>query len=158
MNSCASKIFYPMLLCLAVAFPAVGDDAVTEGRAIIKAEREHIIRSELHMTEAEAAKFWPTYSKYRSDYDSAMAEYGQLIADYLRRYDDADLSNKYADKMLKSFFKNKEKRLSIQKKYLSRFKSALPSMKVARFYQLENKFNVDVESQLALIVPLVDPT
>jgi len=31
-------------------------------------------------------------------------------------------------------------------------------MKVARFYQLENKFNIDVESQLSLLVPLVDPT
>ena len=158
MNPFVAKLFYPMLLCLAVTFPALGDDAFTEGRAIIKAERQNIIRSELHMTESEAAAFWPTYSKYRSEYDEVMGEYGQLIADYLRRYDDADLSDKYADKMLKSYFKNKQKRLAIQKKYLSRFKSALPSMKVARFYQLENKFNVDVESELARIVPLVDPT
>lgn len=158
MNPFASKYFYSMLLILAIAFPAIGDDTVMQGRAMIKAERENIVRSELHMTEAEAAKFWPVYSKYRSEYDDVMEEYGQLIADYLRRYDDADLSNKYADKMLKSFFKNKEKRLALQKKYVSRFKAALPAMKVARFYQLENKFNVDVESQLSLLVPLVDPS
>ena len=158
MNPFASKYFYSMLLILAIALPAIGDDTVMQGRAMIKAERENIVRSELHMTEAEAAKFWPVYSKYRSEYDDVMEEYGQLIADYLRRYDDADLSNKYADKMLKSFFKNKEKRLALQKKYVSRFKAALPAMKVARFYQLENKFNVDVESQLSLLVPLVDPS
>ena len=158
MNPFASKYFYSMLLIFAIAFPAVSDDTVMQGRAMIKAERENIVRSELHMTEAEAAKFWPVYTKYRAEYDEVMEEYGQLIADYLRRYDDADLSNKYADKMLKSFFKNKEKRLALQKKYVSRFKAALPAMKVARFYQLENKFNVDVESQLSLLVPLVDPS
>lgn len=158
MNPFASKYFYSMLLVLAIAFPAIGDDTVMQGRAMIKAERENIVRSELHMTEAEAAKFWPVYAKYRAEYDEVMEEYGQLIADYLRRYDDADLSNKYADKMLKSFFKNKEKRLALQKKYVSRFKAALPAMKVARFYQLENKFNIDIESQLSLLVPLVDPS
>jgi len=158
MNPFTSKICFPMLLILAIAFPAVSDDSVMQGRAMIKAERENIIRSELLMTDEESAKFWPVYRKYRADYDEVMEEYGQLLAEYLRRYDDADLSNKYADKMLKSFFKNKEKRISVQKKYLSRFKAALPSMKVARFYQLENKFNIDVESQLSLLVPLVDPT
>ena len=158
MNQFVAKVLCLLLLALVAAVPAVSDDGVEQGRAMIKAERENMIRAELHMTEEEAARFWPTYSKYRSEHDEIMEEYGQLIADYLRRYDDAELSNKYADKMLKSFFKNKEKRLALQKRYLSRFKAALPAMKVARFYQLENKFNIDVESQLSRLVPLVDPS
>ena len=41
--------------------------------------------------------------------------------------------------------------------YLGDFRKALPARKAARFYQLENKMQAELESQLALIVPLIDP-
>ncbi len=33
----------------------------------------------------------------------------------------------------------------------------LPSLKVAHFYQLENKMNAEIDASLALVVPLMDP-
>lgn len=40
--------------------------------------------------------------------------------------------------------------------YIERFKAVLSVQQVARFYQLENKLDAEVDAQLALIVPLVE--
>jgi hypothetical protein len=47
--------------------------------------------------------------------------------------------------------------LNIKKEYLTEFRNALPARKAARFYQLENKMDLGLESQLSMIVPLIDP-
>jgi hypothetical protein len=87
-----------------------------------------------------------------------MYRYGSLIRDYIRRYDDAELSNEYADEMIASYFAIKAELLQVQQQFLSEFRGALPALKVARFYQLENRFNTEIDAQLATVVPLVDPS
>jgi hypothetical protein len=51
MNQFVAKVLCLLLLALVAAVPAVSDDGVEQGRAMIKAERENMIRAELHMTE-----------------------------------------------------------------------------------------------------------
>ena len=46
---------------------------------------------------------------------------------------------------------------SLLTSYLDDFRKALPARKAARFYQLENKMDAELQSQLALIIPLIDP-
>jgi hypothetical protein len=46
--------------------------------------------------------------------------------------------------------------MEVRKRYVSEFAKILPMLKVARFYQLENKLAADVEAELALLVPLVE--
>jgi hypothetical protein len=137
---------------------ALANDELAAGRAMIQAEREEMFRSELHMTEKESAEFWPVYSAYRDKHDKAMRRYGAMIAEYLRRYDDADLSNPFADEMIETYFGVKTELLQVQLEFLPDFRAVLPALKVARFYQLENRFNAEIDSQLALVVPLVDPS
>jgi hypothetical protein len=146
------------LLLFSLSTVASANDELADGRAMIQAERQEMFRAELHMTEEEAEKFWPIYSTYREEYDGIMRRYGEMIADYVRRYDDADLSNEYADEMIETYFGIKEELLQVQQQFLPKFKDALPALKVARFYQLENRFNTEIDAQLATVVPLVDPS
>ena len=134
------------------------NDELADGRAMIQAERQEMVRSELHMTGKETEEFWPVYSAYREKYDAVMGRYGKMIAEYMRRYDDADLSDEYANEMLETYFGIQEELLQVQQEFLPEFRAVLPALKVARFYQLENKFNAEINSQLALVVPLVDPS
>lgn len=46
--------------------------------------------------------------------------------------------------------------LQVQRDFVARFAEALTTVKVARFYQLENKMDAEVDAQLALVVPLVE--
>jgi hypothetical protein len=146
------------LLLFFLSTVASANDELADGRAMIQAERQEMFRAELHMTEEEAEEFWPIYSTYREEYDGIMRRYGEMIADYVRRYDDADLSNEYANEMIETYFGIKEELLQVQQQFLPKFKDALPALKVARFYQLENRFNTEIDAQLATVVPLVDPS
>jgi hypothetical protein len=141
-----------------VATMASANDGVADGQAMIQNERERIVRSEMHLTDEEDAAFWPLYAEYRKEHSQIMERYGNLIAEYVRRYDDADLSNEYADEMIATYFEVKNGLLKNQQDYLPKFRAILPAMKVARFYQLENKINVEIDAQLAIVVPLVDPS
>ena len=131
---------------------------VQKGREMIREARVEIVRAELHLTDAEAAVFWPIYATYREETDAIQDRYAAMIAEYIRRYDDAELSNEYADELIKTFLSIKYELLDVQKKYLPEFQAVLPSLKVARLFQLENKLNAEIDAQMALVVPLVDPT
>ena len=147
-----------VLFFLFFGVAASANEELADGRAMIQAERQAMVRSELHMTGEEAEGFWPIYSAYREKYDAVMSRYGKMIAEYMRRYDDADLSDEYANEMLETYFGIREEMLHVQQEFLPEFRAVLPALKVARFYQLENKFNAEIDAQLALVVPLVDPS
>ncbi len=72
-------------------------------------------------------------------------------------YHNQKLTNEYADILISDYFDIKSDLLRIQKKYVRRYRKILPSVKVARFYQLENKMNADIDAELALAFPLLDP-
>ena len=146
------------VLLLSLGTAAVANDELADGRAMIQAERQDMVSSELHMTGTEAEEFWPVYKAYREQFDAVMGRYGKMIAEYMRRYNDADLSDEYANEMLDTYFGIQQELLQVQQEFLPEFRAVLPALKVARFYQLENKFNAEINAQLALVVPLVDPS
>ena len=146
-----------LVLCF-LSMIASANDQIADGRAMIKAEREAMIQAELQLTESEAAEFWPLYEVYRQAYDEIMQRYGAMLAEYLRLYDNAELSNDYADEMIETYFGVKQEMLQAQLDFLPELRAILPALMVARFFQLENRFNAEIDAQLALIVPLADPT
>lgn len=150
-------VFAVLTILPAQAEETVSDVDVERGRAMVSDFRDETIRSELHMTESQAAGFWPIYSEYRKEYIEIMDRYSDLITDYLRRYEDADLSEEYAGQLIETYFGIKRELLAVQEKFLPRFREVLPALQVARFYQLENKMNVEIDAQLALVVPLIEP-
>ena len=108
------------------------------------------------MTPAEQQGFWPLYEEYRAETLPIRDRYIGQIADYMRQYETGILTNEYAEGMIDGYFEVKEDLLRVRKNYVSRFADILPMLKVARFYQLENKMSADVEAELALLVPLVE--
>lgn len=141
-----------------VAVAAAADDEVERGRQMIREGRLEIVRSELHLTDDEGVAFWPLYSRYRDETDAIQDRYAAMITEYIRRYDDADLTDEYADELIDAFLAIKFELLGVQKKYLPDFRAVLPALKVARLFQLENKINAEIDAQMALVVPLVDPS
>ena len=134
------------------------DQGLEQGREMIREGRLEVIRSELYLAESEAAAFWPIYGQYRDEIDAIQDRYAAMIREYLRRYEAANLSNDYADELLTTYFGIKRERLDVQEEYLPRFRDVLPALKVARLFQLESKISAEIDAQLALVVPLVDPT
>lgn len=134
----------------------LSNQELANARAMLQEGREAIIREDLRMTADEEAAFWPLYEDYRSDMMPIQDRYVALIADYMRQYESGELTDEDAEEMLEGYFDIKSDLLRKRKKYVRQFRKILPMLKVARFYQLENKMNATVDAELAMLVPLVE--
>lgn len=128
---------------------------IDDGRAMIRAGFRGLIREEIPMTEQESAAFWPVYDEYERAVTTIMDRYSALITDYIDRFDQGEMSNDYADELLNEYFAIRQELLDVRRAFIPKFKAVLPSLMVARLYQLENKVNAEVDIQLALAIPLI---
>lgn len=134
----------------------LGNQELASARTLLQAGRADIIREELRLSDEESADFWPVYDKYHADMMAVRDRQAKMIAEFLRRYREGDLSNEYADNLVEENFDIKGDLLKVQEKFLRQFRRVLPALKVARFYQLENKMDAEIDAQLALFIPLVE--
>lgn len=131
---------------------------LANARAMLQAGREDIIREDLRMSDEESAGFWPVYEEYHAEIMAVRDRQARMIADFLKMYRDGALSDEYAETLINDFFDIKSDLLTVQKKFVRQFRKVLPALKVARFYQLENKMDAEIDAQLALFIPLVEGT
>lgn len=128
---------------------------VEEGRAMVAAGRKEMVRMELQLSKEDATAFWPVYDEYAAATKVVQDAYVSVIMRYVDRADAGDIDDDYADELLTSYFVIKQELLNIRRAYVPRFKAVLPAAKVARFYQLENKINAEIDAQLATAIPLI---
>jgi len=122
-------------------------------RVAIQEERQAIVTQAMDLTPEEMETFWPLYREYRLEAAKIGDRIVALIQRYAANYD--GLTDAAADKLVSDFVKVEQARANLKAKFLPRFKKALPAKKVARFYQVENKLDVLILSEMAESIPLV---
>ena len=85
-----------------------------------------------------------------------MAKVGDRVSKLLVQYSDQydTLTDAQADQIMKEWLSIENAKNDIKKKYVSRFKKILPSRKVMRFFQADNKLDAMLNAKLASVVPL----
>jgi len=134
----------------------IDSEALAEARELLKAGREDLMREELHLTESEAAAFWPIYEQYRDAVERVRDRQAKMISTYMEAYWAAELSEELAKHVLDEYFAVNSALLKTEKKYLRRFRKVLPASIVTRFYQLDNKLDAEIDVSLAALIPLFD--
>ena len=129
---------------------------LANARELLQAGREDIIREDLQMTVKESSGFWPVYNAYRDEIMLVRDKRATMVAGFLQAYRDAEITDEFAEGLIRDHFEAKSELLDIQKRFVPRFREVLPVLKVARFYQLENKMDAEIDAQLALVIPLVE--
>jgi len=79
-----------------------------------------------------------------------------LINEYAARYRDDRVDDEFADRAIEDLIKIQIDTAKIRDKYWKKFRRIIPATKAARFYQLENKMDAEVEYILAGGVPLIE--
>ena len=133
------------------------DQLLANAREVLQAGRKEIIADELRLTDTEAAAFWPVYDAYHADVMAVRDEQADTIGRYLKTYRAGGVTDAYAEELLGDGLSIKNELLKVQKRYLKKFRKALPIRKVVRFYQLESKMDAEIDAQLAIVIPLMDP-
>ncbi len=134
----------------------LNDQQFAEARKALQAERAEIIREELRLGEAESEAFWPVYDKYRAEIAAVRDRQAEMFGRFLKARNAGTIDDTFAKGLVKDHFDIKSDILRIQKKYLRQFRKVLPELKVARFYQLENKMEAKGDAELAFFLPLVE--
>lgn len=151
-------------LYLLLSLPLAGDAQIAEpqvdlkyqveaARQLMEKERRIVYAAELLLTPEERDGFWLIYNEYAEEIGEVGNLRVQFITDYAANYD--SMTNEKAERLLTSYFDYNEKLLKTRRKYLRRYKKVLPTTKVARFYQVENKLDAILNFNLAAQIPLV---
>ena len=122
-------------------------------REKLKADKKLLVAENMQLTEAEAKAFWPVYEQYQAELFLIRTRTIKLITGYAAVY--GTMTNPTAKKLLDESMTIEVLRLKLNRAYLAEFRKVLPDVKVARYYQIENKVNAVLYYELAASIPLM---
>ena len=146
------------LLGLLISSSALAQQAreqVELSRAVIQAERQIIVASNMGLTEQEAEAFWPVFKDFQEALRKVSDRRADLILELAKEFN--SLSGEKAQEMLKESLSIQAERTKLKQKFIGRFNKVLPPKKVVRYFQIENKLDSVIDYELAARIPLVRP-
>ena len=125
------------------------NDAIEMVRSMAALERRAVIAEQLRLTGEESTKFWPIYDDYAMDKKRVNDRLIKIITDYGANFE--NLSDELATSLVDDHMDVQSDLLKLRSRYLRKFDRVLAPKTLARFYQLENKFDAvtNVVSQLS---------
>lgn len=118
----------------------------------IQTDKRAVVLSSMQLTDAEVIAFTPIYDKYQADmkaqFERAIEMLNKFAANYGSMTDDA------AKDIMKDWFKLRDQRNAIMKKYAKEMGRAMPPTKVLQWVQIENKLNALLDVQAASVIPV----
>ena len=151
----ANLVVFVAALVMSVSAGAAENltDAIEIVRSTYQADRQAFLAETLQLTESESTAFWPLYRSYRAEMDKLGDGLVKLVLEYADVY--PNVPEKRAQAMLKEYLALEQKLASKRAWYLKRAGRLLPTAKVLRWAQLENRMDLGLRLQLASVVPLV---
>jgi hypothetical protein len=135
---------------------AVVDSKMEILRQKIKTDKKYIVSENMDLTDTEAKGFWPLYESYQKD----LQKINQRIRDMASTYIAADargpISDQLSKKLVSDSLEIERAELDAKKAILAKMAKVLPSYKVAKYAQMENKMRALVKYELAVNIPLIE--
>ncbi len=122
-------------------------------RTDIQKQKAVLIAVNLILTDKEAEQFWPMYRKY----DVEMSEINDRTVSFLKEYSEAGgvFTDERAAELLGEWFDIQDQKLRVRRHYSKEFRQVLPSAKVSRFFQIDNRIDLALQLQIASGLPLL---
>ena len=120
-------------------------------RADAKADKAAIINEAMQLQDPELTKFREVYRDYEKELASLNDRLIKLVKTYSSEFGSID--NAKAEALSKTSFDIQAQRIDLKRKYYPRFAKATSSLTAAKFFQLEHRFDVMLDLQLASELP-----
>jgi hypothetical protein len=145
------------LLLFLFGLPALAQDKPADNMQIVRdkvqADKKLFVAEAMDLTESEAKAFWPVYDNYQRDLFKLNDRAMMMIRNYAKNYQ--SMTNEMAKKLTDEFLAIQAEQQNLRVSHLPQFRKALSDIKVARYYQLENKVGAVVSYELATNIPLM---
>ena len=142
----------------APATPAPASDKSSDTmqalRDKLKADKKLVVAEAMQLSQTESAAFWPVYESYQKDLTALNQRTMKMIKDYADGY--GSMTDPIAKGLVDSFLKIEKDRIALMQTYTPKFRKVLPEIKVARYWQVENKIRAVVNYELAYEIPLAE--
>ncbi|MCP3956510.1 MAG: hypothetical protein GY719_01520 [bacterium] len=122
-------------------------------RSVVQDQRKGIVAASLPLSAEQQQAFWPLYDQYQAEMDDINDRTVKLLKEYSKHQD--NMSDRRAGRLLDEYFSIEQAKLALRVLYRGKLAAVLPDKKVARFFQIENKMDAMLETELARGVPLV---
>ncbi len=144
--------FVTLVPCIALAQdqPASNMEIVREK---LRADKKLLVAQAMGLTESESKDFWPLYETYQKDLIKLADREIEIIKEYARVY--KSMTNEEAAKLMNEFLDIEGDYQQTRREYVPKFRGLLSDIKVARYFQIENKIKALVDYELAELIPLI---
>ena len=122
-------------------------------RDTIRANKKALVAANLNLTDDEQQKFWPLFDRYQKELTAIHDRYLRVIQDYTASFE--TLTDEHALKLIDDYLGAEDDRAKLRRAYVTQFSAVIPGLKVARFYQIENKMDAVLRYDLAATIPVV---
>jgi hypothetical protein len=139
-----------------IAAPAAPQDVAQSlelSREVVDSQKRVIVAGSLPLSDEEADAFWPLFDEFQKELKKIDRRSDRLISGYSAEY--ATLAGARARGMIDEALSIEEDRVQLKRRWLKRMEPVLPPRMLARYFQLENKFQAVVAADLARQIPLV---
>jgi Spy/CpxP family protein refolding chaperone len=150
----AALLIVWLAVSLASAAPQSSKMQAEQAREAVRADKKRVVTENMEFTEAEAKAFWPLYDEYQK----AQEEVGDRMTDLIKNYGLVHkvMTDDAAAAMLKKMIAIQGDRVKLMEEYLPKFEKVLPTTKVARYYQIENKYRAALDYEISKQIPLAE--
>jgi hypothetical protein len=121
----------------------------------IRADKKLVIATNMELTESEAKNFWPIYEQYQKDLQKINQRILNLLESYADDFRKKSLTDDKAKKLIDEAVSIDQAEAALKSTYAPKLAKALPTIKVVRYLQIENKIRALVRYDIASGVPLV---
>jgi len=157
MKSRVTMVLATLGMVMAMVVPGISQEKTAGDMQIlrekIRADKKLLVAENMQLTEAEAKAFWPVYDQYQAELFLLRTRTMKLINDYADAYE--KMNNDTARKLVDELVNIENLGPKLRQEYLPRFRKVLPEVKVARYYQIENKIQAGLMYELAENIPLM---
>ena len=149
-------IVLALFLCL-TGLSALAQDKPADTMPLVRekvmADKKLFVAEVMNLTESEAKAFWPVYDNYQKDltkiYDRTML----MIRDFASNHQ--SMTDEIAKRLTVELLAIGMDHQKLKENYWPLFRGALSDIKVARYYQLENKIAAAINYDAANNIPLI---
>jgi len=157
------KFLSAFVLLVSLSTAASAQDALDEQKALdaqialvrqsAQTDRKILILSNVNFTSDESAQFWPAWNEYRAAVSANGDRLLALIKDFATNY--KNMTDLKANRLLTDSFAIQMQDVVIKQNFSKKIDTFMPTTKVMRVIQIENKLDAAIDMQLAAEIPLV---
>ncbi|HJW52144.1 MAG TPA: hypothetical protein VJ501_09050 [Burkholderiaceae bacterium] len=132
---------------------AAGQLSSAEWLARIQSDKKGIVTKSMDLTAEEAKKFWPLYEQFQRELALPRSAANRAILDLIAA--DGTLTDANAKRLVEQVQGAALDEARLNQKHFKQLLKVLPTLKAARYMQIESKLQAVVRYETAKAIPLV---